>query len=63
MAFSHSVFADLRTRREARRWQRYTEVAPEDDFAHRTGILSMIAVVFMLLVFALVIVGLILELS
>jgi hypothetical protein len=63
VALSHRVFADLRRRHEARRWQRWSEVAPEDDFARRAGILSMIAVVFMLLVFVLIVVGLILALS
>ena len=63
MALSHKVFGDLRRRREARRWQRWSEVAPEDDFARRAGILSMIAVAFMLLVFVLIVVGLILALS
>jgi hypothetical protein len=52
-----------RRRREAKRWQRWTEVDPEEDFARRAGIFTMIFVVFMLLLVVLVVVGLVLALA
>ena len=57
------AIGDYRRRREAKRWQRWTEVAPEEDFARRAGIFTMIFVVFMLLLVVLVVVGLVLALA
>jgi hypothetical protein len=54
---------DYRRRRQAKRWQRWTEVDPEEDFARRAGIFTMIFVVFMLLLVVLVVVGLVLALA
>jgi hypothetical protein len=54
---------EYRRRRQARRWQRWTEVEPEDDFVRRAGILTGIAIVFMLGLFVLIVVGLVLALS
>jgi hypothetical protein len=51
---------DLLTRRRARRWQRWTEVDPEDDYTRRAGIVATIAGVFMFSVFGLIVVGLVL---
>jgi hypothetical protein len=48
---------ELLTRRRARRWQRWTEVDPEDDYTRRAGIVATIAGVFM---FAVIVVGLVL---
>jgi hypothetical protein len=57
------AIGDYRRRREAKRWQRWTEVEPEEDFARRAGIFTMIFVVFMLLVVVLVVVGLVLAVA
>jgi hypothetical protein len=57
------AIGDYRRRREAKRWQRWTEVDPEEDFARRAGIFTMIFVVFMLLLVVLVVVGLVLALA
>jgi hypothetical protein len=54
------AISDYRRRREAKRWQRWTEVEPEEDFARRAGIFTMIFVVFMLLLLALIVVGVVL---
>jgi hypothetical protein len=54
------VFDDLLTRRRARRWQRWTEIEPEEDYLQRAGIGTAIAVVFFVLVIALIVVGLVL---
>ena len=54
------AISDYRRRRAARRWQRWTEVEPEEDFARRAGIFTMIFVVFMLLLIVLVVVGVVL---
>jgi hypothetical protein len=54
------AISDYRRRREAKRWQRWTEVEPEEDFARRAGIFTMIFVVFMLLVVVLIVVGVVL---
>jgi hypothetical protein len=54
---------DYRRRREAKRWQRWTEVAPEEDFGRRAGIVTMVFVVFMLLLLVLIVVGLVLALA
>jgi hypothetical protein len=57
------AIGDYRRRREAKRWQRWTEVAPEEDFERRAGIFTVIFVVFMLLLVVLVVVGLVLALA
>jgi hypothetical protein len=62
VALSHKL-GQVRNRRRARRWQHWTEVAPEDDFARRAGILTAIAVAFMLVLFVLIVVGLVLALA
>jgi len=53
------VFAELLSRRRARRWQRWTEADPEADYARRAGIGTAIATVFLLLVFGMIVVGLV----
>ena len=53
------VLAEFLTRRRARRWQRWTEVEPEADYARRAGIGTGIAIVFLLLVFGMIVVGLV----
>ena len=54
------MLGELLTRRRARRWQRWTEVDPVDDYTRRAGIVATIAGAFMFAVFALVVVGLVL---
>jgi hypothetical protein len=53
------VVQDLRERRRARRWQRWTEVDPLDDYARRFGIGAAAAFVLFAVVIALVVVGLV----
>jgi hypothetical protein len=50
----------LRQRRLGRRYQRWTEVEPEDDYARWAGLGAAVAVGLFLLVAALVVVGLVL---
>jgi len=57
------VFSELLNRRRARRWQHWTEVAPEDDFLRRARIITTIFVVVMLVVFVGIVVGLILAVA
>jgi hypothetical protein len=57
------ALVEYRGRRHARRLQRWTEVSPEDDLAHRAGIVATIAVVFMLTLFVAIIVGVVLALA
>ena len=54
---------DYRRRREAKRWQRWSEVDPEEDFARRAGIITMVFVIFMLLLLMLIVVGVVLALA
>jgi hypothetical protein len=53
------VLDDLLTRRRARRWQRWTEVEPEEDYLRRAGIGTAIAVAFFVLVIAVIVIGLV----
>jgi len=57
------VFSEFLNRRQARRWQRWTEVAPEDEFLRRARIVTTIFVVVMLVVLVGIVVGLILALT
>jgi hypothetical protein len=49
----------LRQRRLGRRYQRWTEVEPEDEYARRAGIAAALAVTLFVGVAALVVVGLV----
>jgi hypothetical protein len=53
------VVQDLRERRRARRWQRWTEVEPLDDYARVFGIGAAAALVLFVLIMTLVVVGLV----
>jgi hypothetical protein len=53
------VVQNLRERRRARRWQRWTEVEPLDDYAQRFGIGAAAALALFVVVIALVVVGLV----
>jgi len=53
------VLDDLLIRRRARRWQRWTEVEPEEDYVRRAGIGTAIAGTFFLLVIGMIVVGLV----
>jgi hypothetical protein len=63
VALSHNLLADWRRRRAGRRWQRWTEIAPEDDLLRRARFVTSIFVVIMLVVFIGIVVGLILALA
>ena len=52
---------DLLTRRRARRWRRWTEIEPEEDYLRRAGIGTAIAGVFFALVIAVIVIGLVLS--
>jgi hypothetical protein len=54
------VLDDLLTRRRARRWQRWTEIEPEEDYVRRAGIGTAIAFAFFVLVIAVIVIGLVL---
>jgi hypothetical protein len=53
------VLDGLKRRRDARRWQRWTENDPEDELESRARIGGIAALIFFGLVVALVIVGLV----
>jgi hypothetical protein len=53
------VIDDLLTRRRARRWQRWTEVDPQEDYARRAGIGTVIAGAFFAFVIAVIVLGLV----
>jgi hypothetical protein len=53
------IVHDLRERRRARRWQRWTEVEPLDDYARTFGIGAAAALTLFVVVIALVVVGLV----
>jgi hypothetical protein len=55
-----SVFSELLNRRRARRWQRWTEVAPEDDYLRPARVVTTIFAVIMLVLLVGIVVGLIL---
>jgi hypothetical protein len=50
----------LLTRRRARRWQRWTEVEPEEDYLRRAGVGTAIAAAFFVLVIVVIVIGLVL---
>ena len=54
---------NYRRRRAAKRWQRWTEVEPQEDFARRAGIFTLIFVIFMLLLLVLIVVGIVLAVA
>jgi hypothetical protein len=49
----------LRQRRLGRRYQRWTEVEPEDEYARWAGLGAAVAITLFVLVIALVVVGLV----
>ena len=53
------VIDDLLTRRRARRWQRWTEIEPEEDYVRRAGIGTAIVSAFFVLLIAVIVVGLV----
>jgi hypothetical protein len=50
---------ELLTRRRARRWQRWSEVEPEEDYARWAGIGAAIAGMLLFGVFVMIVVGLV----
>jgi hypothetical protein len=55
------LMEQYRQRRLGRRYQRWTEVEPEDDWARWAGIVAAVAVTLFVLVAALVVLGLVLR--
>jgi hypothetical protein len=55
------LMEQYRQRRLGRRYQRWTEVEPEDDWARWAGIVAAVAVTLFVLVAALVVLGLLLR--
>jgi hypothetical protein len=55
-----SWLEQIRQRRLGRRYQRWTEVEPEDDYGRWAGVGAVVAVALFLLVIVLVVVGLVL---
>jgi hypothetical protein len=53
------VVHELRERRRARRWQRWTEVDPLEDYARHFGVGAAVAFALFVVVIALVVVGLV----
>ena len=53
------IVSALKDRRLGRRWQRWSEVDPLDDYARRAGIAVALAFALFLLLLALVVVGLV----
>ena len=58
-----NALGEFLNRRRARRWQRWTEVAPEDDFLRRAALVTRIFVVLMTVVLVLIVVGVVLAVS
>jgi hypothetical protein len=54
-----SVLDDLKRRRDARRWQRWSENDPLDEFGRGAALVTKIAVGLFLAVIVLVVVGLV----
>ena len=52
-----SVLDDLRRRRDARRWQRWSENDPLDELGHRAGVVAKVAVGLFVAVIVLVVIG------
>lgn len=54
-----SVLSDLKRRRDARRWQRWSEDDPLDELGRRAGVVAKVAVTLFVVVIVLVVVGLV----
>ena len=54
-----SFFTDFKQRRDARRWQRWSEVDPEDELRQRARVLGWFAMTFFALLIALIVFGLV----
>ena len=50
---------DLKQRREARRWQRWSEVDPEEELRQRARVLGWFAMMFFAALIALIVFGLV----
>jgi hypothetical protein len=53
------ILDDLRRRRAARRFQRWSEVEPEEDWARRAGVGTAVAVALFVAIAAFIVVGLV----
>jgi hypothetical protein len=50
---------ELRNRRRARRWQRWSEVEPEDDYLRWARVGAAVATAFFVLLFGMLVIGLV----
>jgi hypothetical protein len=50
---------ELLDRRRARRWQRWSEVAPEDDYVRWARVGAIVATAFFVLLFGTLVIGLV----
>jgi hypothetical protein len=53
--------SELVSRRRARRWQRWTEVDPESDYARRAGIVAGVGVISLFVVPVAIVIALVLS--
>ena len=53
------VVGELLSRRRARRWQRWSEVVPEEDYLRWARAGAVVATAFLFLLFALIVVALV----
>ena len=53
------VVGELLSRRRAKRWQRWSEVAPEEDYLHWARAGTIVATAFLLIVLAGIVIALV----
>ena len=54
------MVGELLSRRRARRWQRWSEVEPEEDYLRWARVATIVATTFFLLLFGALLIGLVL---
>jgi hypothetical protein len=50
---------ELRNRRRARRWQRWSEIEPEDDYVRWARVGAIVATAFFVVLFGMLVIGLV----
>ena len=53
------MVGELLSRRRARRWQRWSEVEPEEDYLRWARVATIVATTFFLLLFGALVIGLV----
>jgi hypothetical protein len=56
---SVGAVGELLSRRRGRRWQRFSEVAPEDDYLRWARVGAVVATTFFVLLFGTLVIGLV----